>query len=180
MNHLIIWSCSVRAPDSAVKWTTRKKIKWLEGTENITLLAGLLACSLARLLVMSARHYSLPLFFCYAPFRSTFFFISLIFLNLFFWSYFFGIFFSFLHLTSSYVLYFFVLGFNPHETTPIKLISPMLLFAPVPIHSTLPMSVSFFARDFPFCPEVRGTRFRWNYSNRTWAGCLIYNVFGSK
>ena len=44
MNHRIIWGCSVRAPDSAIKWTTRKKIKRLEGTENITLLAWLLAC----------------------------------------------------------------------------------------------------------------------------------------
>jgi hypothetical protein len=148
MNHLIIRGCSVRAPDNAVKWTTRKKIKWLEGTENITLLASLLA----RLLVMSARHYSLPLFFCYAPFRSTFFFSSLIFLNLVFWSYFFGIFFLFSSPYFRLCFFVFFLSLNPHETTLIKLISPMLLFALAPIHSTLPMSVPFFLTRFSILP----------------------------
>ena len=146
MNHHIIWDCSVRAPDSTVKWTTRKKIKWLEGTENITLLVGLLARSLACnvcaslltatfLLLCSFQinlFFSVPLFFLF------------IFLILLFWNYFF----SFLHLTSSYVFFYFFLGFNPHETTLIKRISPMLLFALAPIHSTLPMSVPLFLTRF--------------------------------
>lgn len=75
---------------------------------------------------------------------------------------------------------FFVLGFSPHKTTLIKLISPVLLFALALIHSTLPMSVPFFSHAI-FHSAVKFEAPGSAETIATHLGRLPdYNVFGSK